>query len=79
LEPKHPATGPFRKALASVSRRVRLTDGEAVELEPGELLFARPGVKREAVALESPAMLFIVGGRPGESYSPPIWASDWSG
>ena len=54
-------------------------DGETVELGPGELLYARPGVKREAVALESPTMLFIVGGRPGEPYAPPIWASDWRG
>ena len=52
-------------------------DGEAVELGPGEVLFARPGVRREAVALESPTMLFIVGGRPGQAYSPPIWATDW--
>ena len=54
-------------------------DGEPVELGPGELLYARPGVRREAVALESPTMLFIVGGRPGETYAPPIWASDWRG
>ena len=54
-------------------------DGETVELSPGELLYARPGVRREAVALETPTMLFIVGGRPGEAYSPPIWASDWRG
>jgi mannose-6-phosphate isomerase-like protein (cupin superfamily) len=53
-------------------------DGEAVELGPGELLFARPGVRREAVALETPTMLFIVGGRSGQAYSPPIWARDWS-
>jgi mannose-6-phosphate isomerase-like protein (cupin superfamily) len=52
-------------------------DGEAVELGPGEVLYARPGVRREATALESPTMLFIVGGRPGQAYSPPIWASDW--
>ena len=52
-------------------------DGEEVELGPGELLYARPGVRREAVALESPTMLFIVGGRPGRPYSPPIWARDW--
>jgi len=52
-------------------------DGEPVELGPGEVLFARPGVKREAVALDSPTMLVIVGGRPGEAYSPPIWATDW--
>jgi hypothetical protein len=33
----------------------------------------------EAVALETPTMLFIVGGRPGRPYSPPIWATDWRG
>jgi hypothetical protein len=52
-------------------------DGEPVELEPGDVLLARPGVRREAVALETPTMLFIVGGRPGQPYAPPIWASDW--
>jgi len=52
-------------------------DGEQVELEPGELLYARPGVRRQAIALASPTMVFMVGGRPGEAYSPPIWASDW--
>ena len=54
-------------------------DGEAVELGTGELLYARPGVRREAVALQTPTTVLIVGGRPGESYSPPIWASDWRG
>ena len=54
-------------------------DGEAVELERGEVLYARPGVKREAVALATPTILFIVGGRPGRPYSPPIWAYDWRG
>ena len=52
-------------------------DGGEVELGPGELLFARPGVRREAVALETPTMVFMVGGRPGHAYSPPIWAYDW--
>ena len=52
-------------------------DGHTVELGPGEVLFAPPGVRREAVALETPTMLFIVGGRPGQEYSPPIWADDW--
>ncbi len=55
-----------------------LCDGKAVELGPGELLYARPGVQREAVALETPTMLFLVGGRPGEPYAPPIWSRDWS-
>ena len=54
-------------------------DGETVELGRGEVLYARPGVRREAVALETPTMLFIVGGRPGKAYSPPIWATDWRG
>jgi mannose-6-phosphate isomerase-like protein (cupin superfamily) len=54
-------------------------DDEAVELGPGDVLYARPGVRREAVALETPTMLFMVGGRPGEAYSPPIWAYDWRG
>ena len=52
-------------------------DGEHVDLAPGEILYARPGVRREAIALETPTMLLIVGGRSGEAYSPPIWARDW--
>ena len=56
-----------------------VVDGQELELGAGELLFAKPGVKREAVALETPTMLFIAGGRPGKAYSPPIWASDWRG
>ena len=61
-----------------VEGRVQFTcDGEEVELGTGDVLFARPGVKRQAIALDSPTMLLIVGGRPGEPYSPPIWASDW--
>ena len=54
-------------------------DGAEVELGPGELLYARPGVRREAVALATPTMLFIVGGRPRQPYAPPIWAGDWRG
>ena len=53
-------------------------DGEPVELGRGDLLYARPGVRREAIALETPTMLFMVGGRPGQPFSPPIWAYDWS-
>ena len=54
-------------------------DGERVELEPGEVLFAPPGVKREAIALETPTVLLIIGGRRGHEYAPPIWAGDWRG
>jgi mannose-6-phosphate isomerase-like protein (cupin superfamily) len=61
-----------------VEGRARFTcDGESVELGPGELLYAVPGVQREAIALETPTTIFMVGGRPGEPYSPPIWAIDW--
>ena len=61
-----------------VEGRAQFTcDGEEVELGTGDVLFARPGVERQAIALDSPTMLLIVGGRPGEPYSPPIWASDW--
>ena len=49
-------------------------DGEEVELSPGDVLLAKVGVKREAVALETPTMLFIVGGRPGKPYAPPLWS-----
>jgi mannose-6-phosphate isomerase-like protein (cupin superfamily) len=63
-----------------VEGRAQFTcDGEEVELGAGDVLFARPGVTRQAIALDSPTMLLIVGGRPGEPYSPPIWASDWRG
>jgi mannose-6-phosphate isomerase-like protein (cupin superfamily) len=63
-----------------VEGRAQFTcDGEEIELGPGEVLFARPGVKRHAIAVQSPTLLLIVGGRPGQPYSPPIWASDWRG
>ncbi|MBA2643456.1 MAG: cupin domain-containing protein [Actinobacteria bacterium] len=39
-----------------------ICDGDPVELGPGDVLHARPGVRREAVALESPTMLLIVRG-----------------
>jgi hypothetical protein len=41
-------------------------DGQTIELGRGELLYARPGVRREAIALESPTMPLILGDRPGE-------------
>ncbi|MGH3104982.1 MAG: AraC family ligand binding domain-containing protein [Gaiellaceae bacterium] len=53
-------------------------DGEEVELGAGELLYARPEVQREAVALETPTLLVVVGGSPGKPYAPPSWAPDWT-
>jgi mannose-6-phosphate isomerase-like protein (cupin superfamily) len=61
-----------------VKGRARFTcDGEDVELGPGELVYAKPEVVREAVALESPTLLFLVGGVPGKPYEPPPWSRDW--
>ncbi len=51
-----------------------LCDGEEVELRPVELLYVRPEVKREAVALETPTVVFMVGGVPGGPYRP--WPGD---
>jgi mannose-6-phosphate isomerase-like protein (cupin superfamily) len=61
-----------------VKGRAQFTcDGDEVELGPGELLYAKPEVVREAVALESPTLLFLVGGVPGQAYEPPVWSRDW--
>ncbi len=55
-------------------RALFLCDGREVELEEGELLFVRPQVRREARALETPTVLFMVGGVPGGPYRP--WPGD---
>ena len=47
-------------------------DGEAVELGPGEALYARAEVMRSAVALEDGTLVLMVGGVPGEPYE-----ADW--
>lgn len=52
-------------------------DGEEVELGEGEVLFCRPEVHREAISLETPTMLLIVGGLPGRPYEIPTWSRDW--
>jgi mannose-6-phosphate isomerase-like protein (cupin superfamily) len=54
-----------------------ICDGEEVELGPGEVVYARPEVRREAFALETPTLLFLVGGVPGKAYEPPVWSRDW--
>lgn len=40
-------------------------DGEEVEVEEGGLLYATAAVAREARALETPTIVFMVGGTPG--------------
>ena len=53
-----------------------LLDGDEVEVSPRQVLFVPPEVGRGAVALETPTILFMVGGIPG-SYTAPVWARDW--
>jgi mannose-6-phosphate isomerase-like protein (cupin superfamily) len=49
-----------------VRGRARFTcDGEEVDLGAGELLYVPPDVVREAVALETPTLVFMVSGVPG--------------
>lgn len=50
-----------------------ICDGEEIELEEGGLLYVPPAVVREAVACETPTLIFIVGGKPA-SYEPFDWA-----
>ena len=61
-----------------VRGRARFTcDGEEVELREGGLLYVPPAVVREAVACETPTVVFMVGGKPN-SYEPFDWAA-WKG
>jgi hypothetical protein len=50
-------------------------DGE-IEVGRHELVFVRPEVGRGAIALDTPTVMFMVGGKPG-AYEPPVWARDW--
>jgi mannose-6-phosphate isomerase-like protein (cupin superfamily) len=53
-----------------VRGRARFTcDGDEVEIGEGELLYVRPEVVREATALETPTVVFMVSGKPG-AYEP---------
>ncbi len=52
-------------------------DGEHVDAPVGTLVFARPGVKRTAIAAEPETTIVAVGGVPGKAYEPsawPVWA-----
>jgi mannose-6-phosphate isomerase-like protein (cupin superfamily) len=54
-----------------------ICDGEEIELGERDLLFCRPEVHREGYALETPTVLFLVGGLPGKPYEIPTWSRDW--
>lgn len=48
-------------------------DGERVDAPAGTLVFARPGVKRTAFAVEPGTAIVVVGGRAGEAWEPDGW------
>jgi tetratricopeptide (TPR) repeat protein len=54
-------------------RAVFELDGDRVVAPTGTLVFARPGVKRTAVAEESGTTILALGGTPGRAYEPVGW------
>jgi mannose-6-phosphate isomerase-like protein (cupin superfamily) len=54
-------------------------DDDHGELTVGDFLYVRPEVHRELYALASPTTVLVVGGVPGQPYTPPSWAPDFPG
>jgi tetratricopeptide (TPR) repeat protein len=54
-------------------RAVFELDGDRVDAPAGTLVFARPGVKRTAVAEEPETTVIALGGTPGKAYEPDGW------
>jgi hypothetical protein len=50
-----------------------LVDGEEHPLEPGVFARVGPAQKRRIVPGPTGFRMVVVGGRPGEAYSPPAW------
>jgi tetratricopeptide (TPR) repeat protein len=48
-------------------------DGEGVDAPAGTFVFAQPGVKRTAFAVEPGTTILAIGGRPGEAWEPDGW------
>ena len=48
-------------------------DGEHVAASVGTFVFARPGVKRTAIAEEPGTTIIALGGTPGQAYEPQGW------
>ena len=48
-------------------------DGDRVVAPAGTLVFARPGVKRTAIAEEPETTIIALGGTPGKAYEPHGW------
>jgi tetratricopeptide (TPR) repeat protein len=54
-------------------RAVFELDGERFDAPAGTLVFARPGVKRTAIAEEPGTTVLALGGVPGKAYEPSGW------
>ena len=48
-------------------------DGKEVDAPTGTLVYAKPGVKRTAFAVEPETTLLAIGGEPGKAYEPHGW------
>jgi len=48
-------------------------DGKEVDAPTGTLVYAKPGVKRTAFAVEPGTTLLAIGGEPGKAYEPHGW------
>jgi hypothetical protein len=59
--------------LVLQARAVFELDGDRVVAPAGTLVFARPGVKRTAVAEEPKTTIIALGGTPGKAYEPDGW------
>jgi hypothetical protein len=63
-----------------VAGRARFTlDGEDVDAPAGTLVYARPEVRRTAVAEEPGTTVLAVGARPGQAFEPSAWEVRYTG
>lgn len=59
--------------LVTQGRAVFELDGERIAAPAGTFVFARPGVKRTAIAEEPQTTIIAIGGTPGEAYEQSGW------
>lgn len=76
---EHDETGPQARGheelyLVVVGRARFTVDGEEVDAPAGTFVFVRdPAARRSAVAEEDRTTILVLGGKPGEVYTPPSW------
>ena len=60
--------------FVSQGRATFTVDGDEIDAPTGTFVFVRdPAAKRKAVADEPGTTVLIVGGKPGEAFSPSVW------